>query len=73
MDIKSNEQACIENGDLIGQVLEIKETLEDIQKWNAADGTPDISTDTMIEDALHDVQSLYRRLIDLQINLLTFA
>ena len=71
MDIKSNEQAFLENGDLIGQVLEINESLDDIQKWYAADDTLDVSTDTIIEDALHDVQSLYRRLIDLQIKLLT--
>jgi len=71
LDIKSNEQAFLENGDLIGQVLEINESLDDIQKWYAADDTLDVSTDTIIEDALHDVQSLYRRLIDLQIKLLT--
>ena len=73
MDIKNNTHAMIENGELISQVVEIRDVLEDLQKWNAADGTPDISAEQQIEDALHDVGSLYRRLIDLQINLLTFA
>ena len=73
MDIKNNEQAFLENGDLIRLILEVKETLEDLQKWNAADGTPDIEADRCIEEALQDVNSLYRRLVDLQINLLTFA
>ena len=73
MDFKQNSDVFIENGVLIADVIGIRESLENIQKWIAATGAPDTQAEGLVEDALHDAGSLYRRLIDLQMLFLTIA
>jgi len=73
MDFTKDSDVFLENGVLIADVIGIRESLENIQQWLSASGTYDVEADRLVEDALHDISSLYRRLIDLQIQLLTFA
>lgn len=72
MDFTKNSDVFIENGVSIAEALGIRESLKNIQKWNAASGALDTSVEKQIEDALHAADYLCRCLIDLQVNLLTF-
>jgi len=73
MDFTKDIDVIIANGELIADVVETRECLQSIQNRFLATGTGNHETDRLIADALHDVGSLYRRLIDLQIQLLTLA
>ena len=71
MDFKQDSDVVIDNGESIEVLIDIQESLQNIQKWFAASGAPDLQADRAVEDAIQEADHLYHALIDLQIKLLT--